>query len=163
MNRFKASFRSKNRTHLTPEQQLNQYVAPPQIHAEKKTTPKPEQDTEVDEEQQRRQLNSSTEYVRRVRELVREKYRLDVYVWSKRNTLECNRQLIMNSCKRSDEILHELYSIVYGWDRDLFNCEEWAVVLQIKAGVVQCTREDPWQAVPPWYRPASGRASVGPL
>jgi hypothetical protein len=159
---LKTPFQKKNGKKLTSEQQLNQYEAPAQIFTKEKTVPKVREDQpELDEEQQRRVLNSSTEYVRRVRELIREKYRLDVYVWSKRDTLESNRNLIMESGKRSDDILSEIYTIVSAWDRDLFKADEWMVVKEIRAGVLRCIREDRWQAVPPWSRLSSGRRGVG--
>jgi hypothetical protein len=161
MGFLKTIFRPKNGDKLTPEQHLNQYTAPPHAFTKEKSVPKAKEEPEVDEEQQRRELNASTEYVRRVRELIREKYRLDVHIWSKRDTLENNHKLIMESCRRSDSILSEIYTIVSGWQRELFTAEEWAVVRQIQAGVMRCTREDPWQAVPPWYRSSSGRVGVG--
>lgn len=163
MKRLTARFSSKNDIHLTPEQKLNQYVAPPpppQI-LEKRAPAKSKQEIEIDEELELKKLNASPEYVRRVRELIRDKYRLDVYVWSMKDTIESNRRLIMRYCKRSDEILTEIWAIVSKWERDLFTGEEWKLVRQIQMGVKQCTQEVPWQSVPPWNRVSSGRVGVG--
>lgn len=159
-NFLKTTFRSKNGNKLTTEQQLNQYQAPPEAFVKEKPIAKAKEEAEVDEVQQRRLLNSSTDYIRRVRELIRQKYALDVYVWSMRDTLESNRELIMESGKQSDDILNEIYTIVSGWERDLFKADEWMVVKEIRAGVMRCTKEDPWQAVPPWYRLSTGRRFV---
>ena len=137
---------------LTPEQQLNQYKAPIQVFTKEKPAPEVNKEPEVDEEQQRREFNSLTKYIRHVRDLIREKYRLDIHIWSKRDTIESNRSLILESCKRSDAILNEIFTIVKEWERDLFTAEEWAIVSQIQQGVARCTQDHSWQAVPPWSR-----------
>ena len=99
-----------------------------------------------------RQRNASAESVRRLRELVREKYRLDVYVWSKRDVLRANQKIIMGDCKKADAILQEIYYIINAWEEDLFDAEEWKVAKKIKESLSQTDQHAIWVSQPPWDR-----------
>lgn len=106
-----------------------------------------------------RQQNASTDNVRRLRELIRERYALDLYVWEKRNVRRANRKKIEPKCKKADSILQEIYFIVNTWEEDLFDKEEWEMVKRIKAGLSAKQQENGesgepaiWGDLPPWDR-----------
>lgn len=78
---------------------------------------------EVEERRAKQVYNASPEGVRYLRGLIREKYRLDIYVWNKRKVQRANRKLIMRDCLKADGILREIYSIVNTWDQSCFETE----------------------------------------
>ncbi|KAK5075558.1 hypothetical protein LTR64_001765 [Lithohypha guttulata] len=103
--------------------------------------------------------NASAENIRRLRELIRERYALDIDIWQKRNVQRANRKMIVPRCEKADAILLEIRRIVDTWDRSLFNDQEWDMVNRIKAAL--CTKElengdsnEPaiWGDLPPWDR-----------
>ena len=103
-----------------------------------------------------RERNASRQTVRKLRELIRERYRLDVYVWSKRKVAKGNRKVIMVQCRKSDAILQEIYFIVNAWEEDLFDPEDWKVAKKIKEGLSQQDQHAVWGDLPPWDRKESG-------
>ena len=106
-----------------------------------------------------RDHNASAENVRHLRNLIRERYALDLEVWGQRNTHKVNRKIIMPKCERADSILQKIYSIVNSWDQEYFVAEEYELVLKIKEclqtkelenGVSNDAAE--WTKIPPWER-----------
>lgn len=81
------------------------------------------QRAEAEERKIKQVQNASAENVRYLRGLIREKYRLDIYVWSKRKVQKANRKLIMKDCLKADAILQEIYFIVNAWDEKFFEPE----------------------------------------
>ncbi|KAK3645423.1 hypothetical protein LTR56_009150 [Elasticomyces elasticus] len=150
MRRFKAVFRGSK---PTPEQLAIgvSYAPPPQSNkAAPQRLQKPEKEPELTDDQRNMQLYSSTEYVRLVRSKIREKYSLDIWIWSQRHTLKANHELVMEQCRLSDEMFFEIRTIVGWWKSDMFTPSEWAVARQITAGVEQRAQETSWQQCPPW-------------
>lgn len=106
------------------------------------------------------QQNCSTDVVRRLRELIRERYALDIELWAKRDTHRANYPMIMPKCKKADEILQEIYWIVNSWDEKSFTDEEWDMIEKIRACLrTKQTENEPayWQSLPPWARDQSER------
>jgi hypothetical protein len=103
-----------------------------------------------------RKRNASAENIRRLRELIRERYALDILIWEKRNVQKAVRRKIEPMCKKSDAILQEIYFIVNAWDEDLFDNQEWEVVKRIKARLPQDSSKagEPaiWGDMAPWDR-----------
>jgi hypothetical protein len=107
-----------------------------------------------DEEQKEREMrhDSSRESVRKARQLIRERYQLDLYVWNKRGVLEANRPYVMESCIKADKILQEVYLIVGSWEQEVFDPKEWEVAKTIKDILSHTERHAIWQTLPPWKR-----------
>lgn len=109
-----------------------------------------------------RQYNASADNVRRLRELIRERYALDIFVWSKRKItkrLVSNRRTIVPKYQRSDAILQEIYFIVNAWEEDLFSPEEWQIAKKIKKSLADKQLDNGvsnepaiWDSQPPWER-----------
>lgn len=94
---------------------------------------------------------ASTASVRHLRELIRKRHRLDLCIWNEREVLEADRNLVIQDCKRADEILVEIYSIVDKWDQALFSSDEWKVAKKIKDGVLlDRDKAVIWGRTPPW-------------
>lgn len=95
-------------------------------------------------------ITASKDTVRRLRELIRERYRLDIYIWSKRKVKRANRKIIEVKCEKSDAILQEIYFIVEAWEEDLFEPEDWKVARKIKESILQKDQHAIWGDIPPW-------------
>ncbi|KAK4552630.1 hypothetical protein LTR86_010274 [Recurvomyces mirabilis] len=99
-----------------------------------------------------RKQNASVENVRHVRDLIREKYRLDIEIWSRRRRQVDARFKIEEETRKADAILEEIISIVSDWDNDIFDKpEEWDMAEEIKNGIPKL--DEPyvlWRNSPPW-------------
>lgn len=96
-----------------------------------------------------RQISSTS--IRELRWLIRDKYRRDVYVWSKRGVQVAMRPTILAEAKRSDALLSTILAIVKTWDRDSFEAEEWRLAKKIKDNPVKSEdRYVLWKDSPPW-------------
>ena len=116
-----------------------------------------EKDRENELEMQR---NASAENIRRLRELIRKKYALDLYVWSKRNVAKANQKKILPKCEEADRIYQEIVWIVNAWEDHHFpDPEELKLVKKIK-GALKMKRlpngesNEPayWDNYKPWDR-----------
>jgi len=124
-----------------------------------------EENWRVEEERQRaeaaehklkQEQNASAASVRRLRGLIREKYRLDIYVWNKREVQKANRKIIMKDCLKADALLQEIYWIVNAWEESLFEPEEWKVAKKIKEALSKQEDHAVWGDLPPWDRHVHG-------
>lgn len=113
-----------------------------------------------DEEQKMMTMkrDASRESVRKVRQLIRERYQLDLYVWQKRGVLSANRPMVMESCVKADKILQQIYFIVNSWEQDAFEPKEWDVAKTIKEHLSHEDRHAIWQTLPPWERDDGNQA-----
>lgn len=116
-----------------------------------------QQKLEQDEEQKgiATKRDSSRESVRKVRHLIRERYRLDLYVWKKRGVLPANRPMVMESCLKSDRILQQILFIVNSWEQYAFEENAWEVAKTIKELLSHEDRHAIWGSLPPWDRDAA--------
>ena len=128
------------------KQQQNEQLA---IEQNRRLQERKEQ-AEAEKQIRERQQNASAESVRRLRGLIRERYRLDLYVWSKRNVQKANQKIIVEDCAKADTILQEIYFIVGSWEQDLFDPEEWKTARKIKESLLRPNIHAVWTSVPPW-------------
>ncbi len=110
------------------------------------------QQSEADQKDMKRKENASKDSIRRARHLIRKKYQFDIWIWHKRNVQKADREVILADCRRADEFLQELLSIVTVWEEDLFSKEEWKVVKKIKEGLGQPNQYAVWGDLAPWDR-----------
>ena len=118
-----------------------------------------EEERRLEEERHRmfRQQIASTESVRRLRDLVRQRYQQDIYIWSKRGVQRADRKLIQKECEKADRILGEIYFIVDAWEEDQFEKrDEWYLAKAIKDSLSHRDQHATWGDVPPWDRGANG-------
>ncbi|KAK5116992.1 hypothetical protein LTR62_006713 [Meristemomyces frigidus] len=118
------------------------------------TTPEEEQKKALlkEEKKARREQNASKESVRQVRRLIREKYRLDIYLWGKRTVQKSVKPTIMEKCKKADDILKRIIFIVDDWTEELFDeGDEWELAKMIKRGIPRPGDDHVlWETSPPW-------------
>lgn len=107
--------------------------------------------TRGNQTEDRRIRQTSTTSIRELRGLIRDKYRRDVYVWSKRGVQVAMRPVILAEAKRSDALLSTILAIVKTWDRDSFGPEEWQLARKIKMNLIESEgRYVLWKDSPPW-------------
>ncbi|KAJ9653454.1 hypothetical protein H2198_007350 [Neophaeococcomyces mojaviensis] len=106
-----------------------------------------------------RERNASAENVRRLRELIRQKYALDLYVWQKRNVAKANRKKILPKCEEADRIYQEIIWIVNAWSEHQFDAEEWMMVRKIQTALLckqlpngESNEPAYWDNLKPWER-----------
>jgi hypothetical protein len=92
------------------------------------------------------------EDIRKLCDLIRARYALDIELWILRNALSCDRPLISQKCRRADAILRQIRQTVQAMDNEDFfgNKEEYEKFLQIKQrleadGKRNWTKDPPWQ------------------
>lgn len=95
--------------------------------------------------------NTSSESLYQLRDLIRQRYQLDVKIWGMRNVLRGNQKIVINLGKEADAILLQIYNTVEQWDEAAFqgHPREWQIASQIKEGI---TNSNPrwWENNPPW-------------
>jgi hypothetical protein len=135
-------------------QTLDEYNNRSLEKAKEESLRKREEEREEEERKKRLEMqrDASRESVRKVRRLIRNRYRLDLYVWNMRDVLKANRPLILKSCEKSDRILQHIYFIVNSWEREAFDEREWEVARTIKDILSHTERHAVWGDQPPWGR-----------
>lgn len=106
-----------------------------------------------EKQMQEKRQNASAENINHLRGLMRERYRLDVWIWNHRDTPEANRPFIFEVCIKADEVLNQICSIVKQWDPSDFGgqeSEEWRMADAIKATVLDHGQRVMWTQMPPW-------------
>ena len=108
--------------------------------------------TTAEESREQRMHNASTQNIRRLRGLIREKYRLDVYVWNKRGVQKAMRPTIKQEAWKSDAILQEILFIVNAWREDQFAADgAWELANKIKDMLTESEDQHLlWRDVEPW-------------
>lgn len=106
---------------------------------------------EAECKRQEKRKAASPESIRNVRDLIREKYRLDLYVWSRRNIQVADRNLVQNDCMTADSLLEQICCHINGWDESSFGTEEWKVVAKIQENIRRNeNRHVLWMSQLPW-------------
>ncbi|KAK5163261.1 uncharacterized protein LTR77_010847 [Saxophila tyrrhenica] len=102
--------------------------------------------------EQRKQC-ASKETVRILRELIRNKYRLDILIWQNRRVQRADRELIFRDCHEADRMRRHILSIVKSWEEDMFDREEdWSMAKKIKNSLGREDEHAVWADIPPWNR-----------
>lgn len=96
----------------------------------------------------------SPKSIKELRDMIRDKYRLDLSVWSQRDVLEDERELIERDYKLADNYLEKICNIVENWNESYFDTEEeWQVARMIQDGIKKNERNHTfWSSQPPWER-----------
>ncbi len=98
-----------------------------------------------------REQNAGALNIARLRALARERYRLDVRIWNKRDVLPADQHIILRDCKKADETLDRIYDIVSNWDqKDFGDDDEWKLAKTIKDQLLRKDQHIRWTDTPPW-------------
>jgi len=91
------------------------------------------------------------EELRRLRELMRQRYALDLEIWSLRKVGNHNKPIVLDKMKRADALLACIRATVLSMDsRDYFHADdEYEKLKEVKARVLAAGKRD-WVRNPPW-------------
>ena len=107
---------------------------------------------------------SSPETLRDLRELIRNRYQMDVEIWSLRSARKADRPKVLEKMVVADAIMEEIWMTVGTWENQQdgnWTDEEWVRVQEIKARL-QSDGKRIWEGNPPWADAGiAGRGRVG--
>lgn len=93
----------------------------------------------------------TAEHIRELRELIRNRYALDIEIWRQRNVREVKRPKVIANMRRSDAVLKVVRKALQDWDRREFFVSdlEHQKFVDIKDRVANGAKAD-WAKHPPW-------------
>jgi len=92
------------------------------------------------------------ENLRVLRDNIRRKYQLDIYIWARRGVRKPDRPLVEKKIEEADALLEEILSVVKGWEEgdNIFNADKWQLAEQIKERLLRHGKRL-WANNPPWF------------
>lgn len=108
---------------------------------------------EIAARQQQAVQNSTLGRVRELREMIREKRRLDIEIWDDRGVQLDDQEEVKQKCVKADGLMDHIVAIIQGWEEDQFGREEWLIVSKINEGMTAALEDYiSWTKLPPWER-----------
>lgn len=105
------------------------------------------------ENQRSERLRKTTpEALRRLRELIRTRYQMDIAIWSLKDVQKADHEIVIQEGRKADAILQEIYNIVDTWEETGWTAEEWKVAKRIKE-YLSSHEQRIWENNPPWNDP----------
>ena len=108
------------------------------------------------ESQRRREIEvkrmaTSPEALQHLRELVRQRYELDMEIWQKRDVAVRDRPVIEQRMLRADMLLKEIQDTVRAWniDEEVWTVEEIKLATEIRDRLLKDGKRN-WRRQPPW-------------
>jgi hypothetical protein len=105
------------------------------------------------EEQRLRKLKqASPETLRTLRELIRNRYELDVKIWGLRGARRPDRPIVEDKMEKADAVMQEILEMVWLWGNNAdrtWIAEEWVKVQSIRKRLQEGGRRE-WAGHPPW-------------
>jgi len=111
-----------------------------------------EENARLREEQERQDWlrRNAPENLRELRELIREKYALDVHIWNNRRVRKPVRPEIEKKMEKADAILKQIHEIVRSWEpSDQWDTGEWELAVEIREKLLEGGKRK-WSENPPW-------------
>lgn len=111
-----------------------------------------DRDRRLQQEKLRRLKEASPETLRVLRELIRNRYELDVGIWGLRSARRPDRWIVLDMMDKSDAIMQEIHAMIGAWgdNRDkAWSDEEWEKVESIRKRL-QNGGYQTWADNPPW-------------
>jgi len=108
-------------------------------------------EAEVAADDMRKRQAVEPERMRQLRELIRQKYELDVEIWSMRKVKRWNRHKVEAKMEKADEIYAEIISTVRSWDGNprYWKKHEWKKAQEVQRRL-QAPGKRVWKSNPPW-------------
>ncbi|KAN0102783.1 hypothetical protein V8E51_011096 [Hyaloscypha variabilis] len=109
---------------------------------------------------------SSPETLRDLRELIRNRFQMDVEIWGLRSARKPDRPKVLEKMAIADAIMDEILTTISTWENQKdgnWTNEEWVRVQEIKERL-QSDGKRVWEDNPPWMdvgTAGKGRAGVG--
>jgi chromosome segregation ATPase len=95
--------------------------------------------------------NNNTKALRKLKDLIRQKYKLDVEIWRDRNSLRNNRPKVLKKMAQADQKLQDIIKSVTLWDNStgLYSEDEWETAEIIRNRIFKDGKKV-WANRPPW-------------
>jgi len=114
--------------------------------------------------QLKKMKESSPETLRDLRELIRNRYQMDVEIWGLRRARKPDRPKVLEKMVIADAIMEEILTTISTWENQQdgnWNDEEWDRVQEIKERL-QKDGKRVWEGNPPWADAGNaGKGRVG--
>lgn len=118
---------------------------------------KRKKDAEVAAQQQAEQIRrdraqaTTPETLRALRDLIRQRYQLDMYIWSLKGARGPDRHIVESNMEKADAVLREINNIVDNWSENdkVWTKEEWKSASLIRAKI-KADGKRIWKDNPPW-------------
>jgi hypothetical protein len=97
------------------------------------------------------------EEIRKLRDLIRYRYALDIQIWEKRGNTEYQRRVVNEKMKRADAALADIRRYLTDWDNAEYfeRPEEYQKFQEIKRRIETGNKRN-WRDQPPWLRIENG-------
>jgi hypothetical protein len=94
---------------------------------------------------------TTPETLRGLRDLVRTRYELDMYIWSVKGARGPDRDIVKEKMEKADAVLMEIYTKVESWEEDekVWTAAEWALAQKVKERILAEGKRW-WADMPPW-------------
>lgn len=94
---------------------------------------------------------TTPEALRSLRDLIRTRYELDMYIWSLKGARGPDRPLVVEKMEKADAVLLEINNIVDTWTENdkIWTKEEWRLAVNIRDRVKE-DKKRWWAGNPPW-------------
>jgi len=104
-----------------------------------------------EEERLQRLKQTSPDALRGLRDLIRTRYQLDMYIWSVKGARGPDRPLIVEKMEKADAVLMEICTVVETWEPSdkMWTAEEWKLAQKIKERILADGKRW-WENNPPW-------------
>jgi hypothetical protein len=120
---------------------------------------KRERDERQREERRKKMEEASAETLCNLRELIRDKYRLDVEIWGLRGVRRPDRWLVEQMMEKADAVMEEIMTTVGVWEHNndgLWDPAEWERVQDIRRRLRSGGKRT-WSDNPPWNEARENR------
>lgn len=104
------------------------------------------------EAKKRERIKKTTpEALRDLRDLIRQRYQLDMHIWSLKGARAPDRPIVEEAMVKADSVLQEICEIVDTWEQNeaFWTPQEWALASRIKEQVMKGGKRV-WRNNPPW-------------
>jgi hypothetical protein len=119
-----------------------------------------ERDFQEEEEKKKREREqrrlerlklTTPEALRGLRDLIRTRYQLDMYIWSLKGARGPDRPLVVEKMEKADAVLMEIYTMVETWEENekIWTAEEWELAQIIKERILGDGKRW-WENNHPW-------------
>jgi len=105
-----------------------------------------------DQARRRERMKKTTpEALRDLRDLIRQRYQLDMHIWSLKGARAPDRPIVEESMEKADSVLQEICAMVETWEENeaFWTPQEWALASRIKEQVMKGGKRV-WRNNPPW-------------
>lgn len=94
---------------------------------------------------------TTPEALRGLRDLIRQRYQLDMFIWSLKGARAPDRPIVEESMEKADAVLQEICAMVDTWEENeaFWTPQEWVLASKIKEQVMKSGKRV-WRNNPPW-------------